>query len=47
VIKQNKGLLEAINVRLEKNDGEGLKKTVDAAKAVLDSIGTSSATRSQ
>ena len=36
----NKGLLESINLRFEKSDGEDLKKKVDAARAVLSSIGS-------
>lgn len=39
---QRKGMLESIDVRLDKDQGENLKKTVDAAKAVLDALGTSS-----
>lgn len=36
-----KGLLEGINLRLEKDQGEKLKRMVDSAKAILDSIGSS------
>jgi hypothetical protein len=39
--QQRKGLLEGINVKLEKSDGENLKKIADAAKSILDSIGSS------
>lgn len=37
--RERKGPLESINLRLEKNDGESFKKTVDATKAILDAIG--------
>lgn len=39
--KKRKGLLEALNICLGKEDGESLKKTVDRTKAVLDAIGSS------
>lgn len=43
---QRKGPLESIDIRLEKDKGEEFKKMVDAAKSILDSIGTSSAVAS-
>lgn len=39
------GPLDGINLRLDKNQGENLKKMVDAAKAILDSIGTSTSSK--
>lgn len=40
-----KGLLERSGLRITEEDGESLKKSVDAQKALLDSIGTSSSTK--
>lgn len=38
--KTRRGLLEGINIRLSKGDGDSLKKSVDAAKSILGSIGS-------
>ena len=38
-----KGPLESINVKLEKDQGENLKKVVGATKAIFDAIGSSAA----
>lgn len=37
-VKIRKGLLESINIRLSKGDGDSLKKSVEAARSVLGSI---------
>jgi hypothetical protein len=39
--RERKGPLESINIKLEKSDGENLKKIADAAKSILDSISSS------
>lgn len=44
--REPKGLLESINIRLEKDQGENLKRVVDATKSVLDSIGSSASASS-
>lgn len=44
-LQERKGPLESINIKLEKDQGENLKKLVDATKAVLDSIGTGASAR--
>lgn len=33
------GPLEKLNIRVEKNEGENLKRTIEATRAVLASIG--------
>lgn len=43
---QDRRPLFNINLRLEKDQGENLKKIVDATKAVLDAIGSSAAASS-
>lgn len=43
--RQRKGPLEEINVRFDKAQGEEFKKSIDAAKAVLDAIGSGSSVR--
>lgn len=44
--QEHKGPLESINLKLEKDQGENLKRVVDATKAVLDSIGSSASASS-
>jgi hypothetical protein len=38
-----KGPLESLNIHLEKDQGENLKKVVSATKAIFDAIGSSAA----
>jgi hypothetical protein len=38
--QERKGPLEALNIRLEKEQLEGLKKTMDQTKTILDAIGS-------
>lgn len=45
--QEHKGLLESINVRLEKDQGDNLKKVIDATKAILAAVGSSISTNAE
>lgn len=44
--REHKGPLESINIKLEKDQGENLKRVVDTTKAILDSIGSAASASS-